>query len=620
MLGGAYIVESFLGQGGMGAVYAGLQLPLHRPVAIKILARGQAAGFAFEERFRREAYAMAALTHPNIVRVYDFGNASDAFLFISMEFVAGGDLGVAMKEGRISFDLALKILPQICDGLQVAHERGIIHRDIKPANIFLMPDGRPKVADFGLAKRFDRRQNTMVTQTGMGLGTPDYAAPEQYEGRPDIDGRADIFALGIMMYQMLVGHVPRGAWKNPSSIVGTDPQLDLIVLKAIEYEREHRYQTVVEMKEDILRIAATRFARAIPTVDAHFVPSDTGAEVGPPMYMDSRLQAQAPVPVEPPIPVAIPVSSAPRPAPAGVKGTRPQPAASVSHTSPTPPGMRRAAPARRPVRAAASPSTSAPVPVRPARRRSFAMIAAVVCATLMAALGALAIIKPSAQGRRVELIDSASPRGAPIAGIWTADVEGLHCTALPMRSAAREDERMRIYDLHYSPPGEYDFEIEFTRHSGSLVHVLSAGGHTFIHELKPARDQESSARSGLNGLDGTRLETAIDGYALVTAPPPDGTRHVVTVQVRHDQVRSLLDGVEIVRWQGDLSRLALPDNLRLGGAEAHLGLACRGGEITFHRATVREVSGTGVFSLTPAKKLAPGITGPANGRLILTAR
>src|SRR6187399_1012692 len=94
MLAGGYLVESFLGQGGMGAVYAGLQLPLRRPVAIKILARGQAAGFAFEERFRREAYAMAALTHPNIVRVYDFGNASDNFLFISMEFVAGGDLGM----------------------------------------------------------------------------------------------------------------------------------------------------------------------------------------------------------------------------------------------------------------------------------------------------------------------------------------------------------------------------------------------------------------------------------------------------------------------------------------------------------------------------------------------
>ena len=121
MLGGAYLVESFLGQGGMGAVYAGLQLPLRRPVAIKILARGQAAGFSFEERFRREAYAMAALTHPHIVQVYDCGDAGEQFLFISMEYVGGGDLGMALKEGRVSVDLALKILPGICDGLQAAH-------------------------------------------------------------------------------------------------------------------------------------------------------------------------------------------------------------------------------------------------------------------------------------------------------------------------------------------------------------------------------------------------------------------------------------------------------------------------------------------------------------------
>src|SRR5204863_1493957 len=120
--------------------------------------------------------------------------------------------------------------------------------------------------------------------------------------------------LGIMMYQMLVGHVPRGAWKNPSSIVGTDPRLDIIVLKAIEYEREHRYQTVAEMKEDILRIAATRSSRSMPAVDAHFVPSDTPAlavvplEEVPPMYLDSRLKRGSLLTVEQPIPVAIPVA------------------------------------------------------------------------------------------------------------------------------------------------------------------------------------------------------------------------------------------------------------------------------------------------------------------------
>jgi hypothetical protein len=255
--------------------------------------------------------------------------------------------------------------------------------------------------------------------------------------------------------------------------------------------------------------------------------------------------------------------------------------------------------------------------VRPVRSRAFAIIATLGCA-LIATVGALAIIKPGTQGRRVELIDAASPRGVALSGIWTADADGLHCTAPPLRNTAREDERVRIYDLQYTPPEEYDFEIEFTRQSGSLVHVLSAGGHTFVHEMKPTRDPNVPARSGLNGLDGTKLENAIDAYAFVPAPPADGRRHVVTVQVRHDFVRSTLDGAEIMRWQGHLSRLALPDQLRIGGAEAHLGLACRGGDITFHRATVREVNGTGIFSLSLTKK--SGSTGANNGRLNLTSR
>src|SRR3954467_12783640 len=170
MLEGRYIVESFLGQGGMGAVYRGLQLPLKRPVAIKILAKrgeGTEDDFSFEERFKREAYAMAALTHPNIVQVYDCGDAGENWLFISMELVEGGDLSDAIKGGTVTPEVALKLIPQICDGLQAAHERGIVHRDIKPANIFLTADGRAKVADFGLAKKFDAK-STFVTKTGLG--------------------------------------------------------------------------------------------------------------------------------------------------------------------------------------------------------------------------------------------------------------------------------------------------------------------------------------------------------------------------------------------------------------------------------------------------------------------
>src|SRR5436190_11668179 len=272
ILEGRYIVESFLGQGGMGAVYKGLQLPLKRPVAIKILAKRQAAGgedeFAFEERFKREAYAMAALTHPNIVQVYDCGDAGESFLFISMELVQGGDLSDAIKSGQVTPELALKLIPQICDGLQAAHERGIVHRDVKPANIFLTADGRAKVADFGLAKKFDVK-STFVTKAGLGMGTPDYAAPEQFEGVADIDHRADIYSLGVMFYQMLTGKLPRGIWQKPSKLKPMDPRLDAIASRSMEQDRTERYQTVAEMKADIME------CRAIPADATGVMP--TGA-------------------------------------------------------------------------------------------------------------------------------------------------------------------------------------------------------------------------------------------------------------------------------------------------------------------------------------------------------
>jgi hypothetical protein len=259
LLEGRYIVESFLGQGGMGAVYKGLQMPLKRPVAIKILAKRQEGvedEFGFEERFKREAYAMATLTHPNIVQVYDCGDAGENWLFISMELVDGGDLSEMIKVGGVTPQVALNMIGPICDGLQAAHDRGIVHRDIKPANIFLTLEGRPKVADFGLAKNFDAK-GTMVTKTGLGMGTPDYAAPEQYEGVSDIDHRADIYALGVMMYQMLTNRLPRGVYKMPSQLIpGLDPRIDDVITRAMANEREERWQSTAEIKQAIQGILA----------------------------------------------------------------------------------------------------------------------------------------------------------------------------------------------------------------------------------------------------------------------------------------------------------------------------------------------------------------------------
>jgi serine/threonine protein kinase len=247
---GNYSVESFLGQGGMGAVYKGTQVRLKRSVAIKIMRRAMGKDYDFEQRFEREAQAMAKLNHPNIVSVIDYGEAGPDYLYIVMELVDGADLMDVIRGGQMTQEMALSLLPQICDALQFAHDHGIVHRDIKPSNIMLTRDGRIKMADFGLAKRFDA-ESSFRTQTGTGMGTPDYAAPEQFDPTSAIDHRADIYALGVMIYQMITGQLPRGVWKPPSQRAEVAPQWDAIVSRAMQSDPSDRYQQASEVKIDV---------------------------------------------------------------------------------------------------------------------------------------------------------------------------------------------------------------------------------------------------------------------------------------------------------------------------------------------------------------------------------
>ena len=252
---GGYVVEEFLGQGGMGAVYKATQVRLQRPVAIKIMRRHVDVDAGFEERFQREALAMARLNHPNIVNIIDSGEAGPDLLYIVMEFVDGEDLQGVIRSGKMTEALALRLIPQICDAVQFAHEHGIVHRDIKPANVMLTRDGRVKVADFGLAKHLDV-DGSYNTQSGASLGTPDYAAPEQFDTAGLVDHRADLYALGVMIYHMLTGQVPRGTWKAPSTNSGVSVQWDDIVSRAMQPEKDDRYASAVDLKADVLRISS----------------------------------------------------------------------------------------------------------------------------------------------------------------------------------------------------------------------------------------------------------------------------------------------------------------------------------------------------------------------------
>ncbi len=248
-----YEIEMLLGRGGMGAVYKGRQISLDRPVAIKILSNTlNEADASFAERFKNEARAMAKLTHPGIVAVYDFGQTESGLLYIVMEFVEGTDVSrMIAQQKRLHTDHAMAITAHVCDALAYAHERGIIHRDIKPANIMVGYDGVVKVADFGLAK-MTKSGESGLTQSGMAMGTLHYMAPEALMLGTGVDHRADIYAVGVMLYQMLTGKLPQGMFELPSlQVPGLDPRYDGIIAKALRDDREMRYQSVLEMRQNL---------------------------------------------------------------------------------------------------------------------------------------------------------------------------------------------------------------------------------------------------------------------------------------------------------------------------------------------------------------------------------
>ncbi len=253
---GRYTAEKVIGVGGMGIVYRGTQVSLNRPIALKLLKCGHGANYNFEDRFRREALSMALLTHPNIVAIYDYGHIDTDYLYIVMELIDGIDLAEIIRAGNLTIQHALMLLPQICYALEYAHSRGIVHRDVKPANVMVTRQGEVKITDFGLAKKFDQ-VNSIVTQTNMIMGTPEYAAPEQVDAHREVDHRADIYSLGVLMYQMLTGQLPRGSWQPPSAKAGIDARFDGIVVKAMMTDRNQRFQSVTELRRALEAVTIT---------------------------------------------------------------------------------------------------------------------------------------------------------------------------------------------------------------------------------------------------------------------------------------------------------------------------------------------------------------------------
>lgn len=250
------IIE-FIGAGGMGAVYKARQEGLDRVVALKILPEEFGHDVKFALRFTREARTLAKLTHPNIVSVFEFGNVNDTYYFL-MEFVDGSTLRDVVESRQLDPKHALAVVPHLCDALQYAHDKGVVHRDIKPDNILMATDGSVKIADFGLSRILgNESQQDLLTGTHQVMGTPRYMAPEQFEGSHGVDHRADIYSLGVVLYEMLTGELPVGRFAPPSEKVEIDVRLDEVVLRALEKEPNQRYQHASQIKSDVQSITST---------------------------------------------------------------------------------------------------------------------------------------------------------------------------------------------------------------------------------------------------------------------------------------------------------------------------------------------------------------------------
>lgn len=240
----AYEFDRLLAKGGMGAVYHATQKSLDRSVAIKILPREFGEDPNFRDSFETEAKLMARFHHPNLISIFDFGS-TDGMLFIVMEFVAGKSLHENAHGRKLDPAKAADIILGICDGLQHAHEAGILHRDIKPANIFITTDGKPKIGDFGLARPSGN------TETGIIYGTPGYTAPEVLHAPANVGAHTDVYSVGVILYELLAGKLPDALYEAVTNFNPCDPAFDNIIRRALHPTPALRYQSAKQMADDL---------------------------------------------------------------------------------------------------------------------------------------------------------------------------------------------------------------------------------------------------------------------------------------------------------------------------------------------------------------------------------
>ncbi|MER8040547.1 protein kinase domain-containing protein [Streptomyces hydrogenans] len=405
---GRYQLRDLLGEGGMASVYLAYDSALDRQVAIKTLHTELGREASFRERFRREAQAVAKLSHTNIVSVFDTGEDTldgGMMPYIVMEYVEGQPLGSVLASdvrqyGAMPADKALKVTADVLAALEVSHEMGLVHRDIKPGNVMMTKRGVVKVMDFGIARAMQSGVTSM-TQTGMVVGTPQYLSPEQALGRP-VDARSDLYSVGIMLFQLLTGRLPFDADSPlaiayahvqeepvaPSSVNrSVSPAMDALVARALRKNPNERFPSAAAMRDECLRVLSAGQSAAPVIVPG--APVSSGSGVGSAVFPPV---GQTPPPHQPAPHVQQPYQPVPQPGPYGpptpAPAPMPGPAYGYPHQAPTPaPGY--ATPP--PVSYAPAPT---PAPAAPAPRRNMPMVVGAALVALIAVGGVLIALKP----------------------------------------------------------------------------------------------------------------------------------------------------------------------------------------------------------------------------------
>lgn len=531
-------VVSLAGRGGMGAVYRAEQIRLGRTVAVKIMPPEITPDPMARERFEREARVLSGLNHPHVLQIFDFGALPDGTLYLVTEWAEGGDLArlLAGKPQPLAF--VQDWVAQIASALDAAHARGIVHRDLKPANVLVRADGRLALADFGLAHAQGQGFTTSLTMTGMIFGTFDYMSPEQMTPGAAVTAQTDIYALGVMTYQMITGRVPKGAYTRPSRFTDAPAAVDALIDAAMSNEAELRPKK------------AGDFARNLSAITGVKPKTRWGWIAGGVLVTAGAVAAWVLMPTESVSPPAV------RPAPVPVSAevaVAPPPAVVEMPVSPEP--------AVEPVIApAASPVAAEPVLVdAPA-------------AHVSAPTQTPQVKKAVPQVPWTWVLSEVTPARDALRGTWSMRGKEL---------VAGND--ICVLRLPVQVAENYDVAVEFTR----------TGGRNSIGVFLPTRSGEGVFEldawdMGIGGVQRINGQDMREHGQYFPAKLINGEKQQVILQVRGSRVSATWNGEPRMTW--DLAGRRFDSTLLWEtGAGIGLGLCAWKSPTVFHRVAYRAV-------------------------------